>query len=249
MVNKSIHTMLIITGIIFFSVLLREVGFSKDKKSGRDEYFYGVIVKLPKGFDVAVVGEEKYYVYDHIFYLKGPYGYEIVPAPEGAEVDEIPEHVKEIIARGEIYYYHNEVFYEPVDTGYEIVKAPPGAVIDELPKGYSTIVVSGIVHYVNKGIYYRQVPSGYVIMEQPQDPVTVKDLQKIPDGDVMIVAGLLNVRSGPGTNFSVVQKIRQNMIVEIYGRAQDWLYIKLHSGEYGWIMEKFSVPATPGADG
>jgi uncharacterized protein YgiM (DUF1202 family) len=57
-----------------------------------------------------------------------------------------------------------------------------------------------------------------------------------------VVPPMLNVRSGPGANHEVTSQIRQGAILEVHGTSPGWLFVKLPSGKFGWVMEKFTVP-------
>jgi N-acetylmuramoyl-L-alanine amidase len=50
-----------------------------------------------------------------------------------------------------------------------------------------------------------------------------------------VTAGSLNVRSGPGTNFAVVNSVRKGDIVEVVDDSGDWRRIDLNGNNDGWV--------------
>lgn len=52
-----------------------------------------------------------------------------------------------------------------------------------------------------------------------------------------VVAGALNVRSGPGINFPVLAKLYQGNVVVLIGRSSDssWVKVRLAPGQEGWV--------------
>lgn len=64
-----------------------------------------------------------------------------------------------------------------------------------------------------------------------------------PNGPVGHVwAGLLNVRSGPGMGYSVVDRVHRNDTLDLTGRTADniWLQVRLPlSGQEGWAAARF----------
>jgi len=68
-----------------------------------------------------------------------------------------------------------------------------------------------------------------------------------------ITAKSLNVRSGPGTTFDVVDKVTLGMELFTLRREADWIQIELPSGATGWVSTRYaelievivSTPADP----
>lgn len=156
---------------------------------------------------------------------------------------------------GHEYYHHNGIFYRRGPSGYVIVQPPFGAVVLSLPLGFAALVLAGITYYMFDGIYYQRVPSGYMVVEPPVGAVATPVTPVVPAnptaGDkVVVTAPLLNVRSGPGSNFPVISQVHQGDPLVVYGVAPDWLYVQLPGGgEYGWVMGIHTAPASPPASG
>jgi uncharacterized protein YgiM (DUF1202 family) len=131
-----------------------------------------------------------------------------------------------------------------------VIGAPIGAVIAALPFGYTTVSVGGTPFYCYGGVYYRQVPAGYMVVEPPPQVVVVQQPPQAavatPNaGDrVTVSAQRLNVRTGPGLNFSVIQVINHGDTLEVYGNAPGWLYVKFSSGIFGWVQETYTSSAS-----
>lgn len=58
-----------------------------------------------------------------------------------------------------------------------------------------------------------------------------------------------NIRSGPGIDFPVIHQLRDGDRLTVYGYAPKWLYVKLPSGEFGWVMLQYTLPVSPPASG
>jgi len=104
------------------------------------------------------------------------------------------------------------------------------------------------------GLFYRPPPPQAFIV-RPSRPIVVQpvpspvvsqslymSIQPIATADkpVSVTAQLLNVRSGPGMNFSVISNVYQGSILTIKGSAPDWFYVKLPNGNFGWVMAQFT---------
>ena len=48
----------------------------------------------------------------------------------------------------------------------------------------------------------------------------------------------LNVRRGPGTNYSVVMKVAKNYPFRIVDRSEEWLLVADFDGDRGWVSQK-----------
>jgi hypothetical protein len=144
------------------------------------------------------------------------------------------------------YYLHGGAFYQKKPGGFFPVQAPVGAVVFSLPIGAMALLVGGITCYLYNDVYYRRASQGYVVVEQPPGVVAVKETSPVVPSHqtagetVTITAARLNVRSGPGLNFPVVQYIRKLEAVWINGYAPEWLYVELPDCSFGWLMLEFT---------
>ena len=156
---------------------------------------------------------------------------------------------------GSRYYFHGGAFYQKRPGGFFPVHAPVGAVVFSLPVGAMALLVGGITYYLYNDVYYRRTSQGYVVVEKPSEVVVVKATspvvpsQQTAGETVTITTALLNVRSGPGLNFPVVQQVRQHEMVTVNGYAPEWLYVKLPDGRFGWVMLKYTSALDPNAAG
>jgi hypothetical protein len=156
---------------------------------------------------------------------------------------------------GHEYFHHNGIFYRRGPSGYLIVRPPFGAVVLSLPLGFAALVLAGVTYYLFEGIYYQRVPSGYVVVEPPVGAVATPLTPVVPanpaaGNKVVVTAPLLNVRSGPGSDFPVIAQVRQGDPLVVYGYAPNWLYVQLPGGgEYGWVMVIHTAPISPPASG
>ena len=58
---------------------------------------------------------------------------------------------------------------------------------------------------------------------------------------VKIIAKIVNIRSGPGLENTVINQARHNETVDVVGVAPDWLYVKTGKGQYGWLMTQYTL--------
>jgi len=149
------------------------------------------------------------------------------------------------------YYYHKGVYYRSLSHQYIVTTPPAGAAVVELPPGHVTFWREGVKYYYYAKVYYTRGPSGYIVVDPPYEtssPAATAGYQSASPmlGQASVIPPLLNVRSGPGTEHAVTFQVAQGAILEIHGTAPDWLFVKLPSGEFGWVMEKFifSQPAS-----
>ena len=115
-----------------------------------------------------------------------------------------------------------------------------GAVVTNLFYGppQSRVVVSrtpAVVHY----------SAPVIIQESP----SIIEMSDNPMGKAVVTVALLNVRSGPGKNYPVIHQVYRNSNLMIHSSSPGWLYVKLPSGEYGWVMQEFTARVQSSASG
>ncbi|RJQ55266.1 MAG: SH3 domain-containing protein [Desulfobacteraceae bacterium] len=147
------------------------------------------------------------------------------------------------------YYHHGGRFYRRGHTGFISVRAPIGFVVSSLPIGFSLFVSSGVPYYHYSDVYYRRAPAGYIVVEPPPEVVVVQEPPPASppvwatSGDrVAVSAQRLNVRSGPGINFSVIHIASQGQTMDVKGRSPGWLYVGISSEKFGWVQEQYTTP-------
>ncbi len=63
-----------------------------------------------------------------------------------------------------------------------------------------------------------------------------------------VTVSVLNVRSGPGTQYSRTTTVSQGTVLTVISKQGEWLQVKLPSGQTGWVMAQYtSVAAQPPA--
>ena len=145
------------------------------------------------------------------------------------------------------YYHHRGVYYrETPYKRYVVTKPPVGAVVTQLPPGYVTFRHRKIEYYYYGDAYYNRVPSGYTVVKPPYKVSAADSINRHKPaspltGQVKVATHLLNVRSGPGMNHPIIFQIPNGAVMETHGTAPEWLFVKLPSGEFGWVMQKFTV--------
>jgi hypothetical protein len=152
------------------------------------------------------------------------------------------------------FFYHHGVFYRNGPRGYVVVHAPVGAIVAYLPIGFTTVVIGRVPYYYYDNVYYQRVPSGYIVAEPPPGapaPVPPPAVEPSPaeEGQVAVIAELLNVRSGPGLDQPVLSQVPKGTVLVIQGTAEGWYYVQLPNGQFGWVMAKFTAPLLSPASG
>lgn len=141
----------------------------------------------------------------------------------------------------ELYYVHRGHFYRHTDTGFVSIGLPFGAIVATLPGGHVSVTIGGLAYFLADGVYYRPYRTGgYQIVTPPVVPVApVAAPAPTPTSSVMVSVSALNVRSGPGGNFSVVGEVFSGDTLVVHGTAPGWYYVKLSNGQYGWVMIRY----------
>ena len=132
---------------------------------------------------------------------------------------------------------------------------PIGAFYPTLPYGYTRVVVQGSSYYVAGGVYYQPVLGGYRVVEAPREvvvvtsPVVKQTLPAALPGKVQVSAAALNVHTGPGLQYSVIDQVQRGDILRVLDSDPGWLNVEMESGRSGWVMDSFTVPITGPASG
>lgn len=54
-----------------------------------------------------------------------------------------------------------------------------------------------------------------------------------------VIADVLNVRSGPGTEYDRVDKVMEGTMLSVLGEKGEWTEVKLSNGTTGWVMSQY----------
>lgn len=125
--------------------------------------------------------------------------------------------------------------------------------VRRLPFGYRTVWFGSNPFFVFNGIYYRSAPSGYVVVNSPPETVVVREAPKpaqpfeSASGNVLAAVSTLNVRTGPGLDYSLVSQVSEGSILEVRGKTDGWLYVQLTNGQSGWVKTVFTERLEPGS--
>ncbi|HKK13209.1 MAG TPA: SH3 domain-containing protein, partial [Gammaproteobacteria bacterium] len=57
-----------------------------------------------------------------------------------------------------------------------------------------------------------------------------------------IQAAVLNVRAGPGLEFTVIARVERGVSLAVFGSGPGWYYVRLPDGQYGWVMTQYTIP-------
>jgi hypothetical protein len=84
---------------------------------------------------------------------------------------------------------------------------------------------------------YNKPDRPQTITRSSAQPQTRKPAQK--KSYVIVNATVLNVRSGPGTNFEKAGQVKKNQKLELIKKEYNWVKIKLMDGTFGWVHYKY----------
>ena len=172
----------------------------------------------------------------------------------GKVVERLPSGYRDVWVGRNRYFHHDGVFYRRGPSGFIVVEPPFGALVFSLPLGAAALLIGGITYYLCEGIYYRSVPGGFEVVEPPDKPVVKEVSPVVPSKEsvgetVTVTVPLLNVRSGPGSNFPVIFQAHEGELLIVHGYAPDWLYVTSKDNEFGWVMLRYTSSLSPPASG
>jgi hypothetical protein len=161
------------------------------------------------------------------------------PPPPRVVIRHLPADVLTLSIAGALFFYHLGEYYQRTNDGYVVVDAPIGARISVLPGGCSSMRVGRNLYFNCEGVYYEPVAGGFVVVEAPQ---TIREVAPdAQEGDwVSIQTDVLNVRTGPGKRFEVVNQLYRGQTVKVFGVDRSWYYVELPDESYGWIMSQYT---------
>lgn len=61
----------------------------------------------------------------------------------------------------------------------------------------------------------------------------------------LVMADVLNVRSGPGTKYSVVTKVKKNEYIRVFAGVGDWYIVQVEGDYVGAVSQKYVKPIYP----
>jgi len=150
--------------------------------------------------------------------------------------------------------------YAVVGTGAANVRSGPGIdfeVIDVLPALKAVAMIgrnfSGtwvevrydddMTGWVGASVLINTAPIQSLPLTWFEDLPVTGPPATLPDGEpqAVIVAGRLNVRSGPGIEHGIVTVISQGDVVTLLGRnaATSWVFVELEDLSTGWVSSAF----------
>jgi len=166
-------------------------------------------------------------------------------------LDRLPRGSHRVSVKGDHYFYHGGHFFRQRGPGFVVVAPPLGAVVAILPPLYTTIVVGGETYYTYQDVYYQRVPAGFVVVPAPA-PVVINEpapAQPAAASSVTVIAPALNVREGPGHDYNIIAVVQQGTTLPVHAAAPGWLYVQTPTGQFGWIDQQFTSPASAPASG
>ena len=87
-------------------------------------------------------------------------------------------------------------------------------------------------------------PTETVVVRETPTPVKAYEPSS---GNVLVTVSTLNVRTGPGLDYSLVSQVEEGSILEVRGKTDGWLYVRLTDGQSGWVKVVFTERIEPGS--
>ena len=89
--------------------------------------------------------------------------------------------------------------------------------------------------------YNTLVESIMVLNELQSTSIDVGQRLVIPQyTEAVVTVGRANIRSGPGTGYSIVQSVISGAKLPVVETSRDWLRVSLHDGNTGWISRNLT---------
>jgi len=101
--------------------------------------------------------QEEYHYDDGNYYIKTDKGYEVVQAPVGATVNNIPESAEQVQVGDTYNYYYGGAYYDKSAEGYTVVPATAGTIVPALPDGGEEVKVGDRTYVKFGDTYYQPV--------------------------------------------------------------------------------------------
>jgi uncharacterized protein YgiM (DUF1202 family) len=125
--------------------------------------------------------------------------------------------------------YHGDSFLPFLGIGL-LTGAVVGSMIYEPPRQQT------VVYNTPPPVIVHSEP---VVINRPM--ASIAPQPEVVLRQVKITERLVNLRSGPGLDTTIIGQAVAGQTVEVIGAAPDWLYIRTRAGQYGWVMSQYTV--------
>ena len=119
--------------------------------------------------------------------------------------------------------------------------------------------------YIFNKAFYRRMLCAFMVLSvlgiiscvfaQPNAP-SPNEAGSIPTASVQrypytaeIVGDDVHVRSGPGMRYRVVDQVNRGERLVVLERSHGWYRVRMHGGDIGWVMGKYTYSIRPAAKG
>jgi uncharacterized protein YgiM (DUF1202 family) len=126
-------------------------------------------------------------------------------------------------------YYHGDVFLSHLGIGL-LAGAVVGSILYDPPRQQTVIYAAPPPPMVR---YEPVVMSRPVAETAPRPDLVLRRVQ--------VTERLVNIRSLPGLDSSVIGQAVAGQTIDVVGAAPEWLYVRTASGQNGWIMSRYTV--------
>lgn len=144
---------------------------------------------------------------------------------------------------GHSNYYRHPYTYRPYHRPYH----SHSYLLPLLGVGLVAGAVAGSMMYEppsRQTIVYR-TPPPVIIQSEPitysSQPAPVAPPQEVILRQVKVTERIVNVRSGPGLDSTIIGQAVAGQTLDVIGAAPEWLYIRMDNGLYGWVMAQYTV--------
>ncbi len=127
--------------------------------------------------------------------------------------------------------YHNDAWLPLLGVGL-LTGAVVGSMVATPPR---------TVYYTPPRTVYYPAPAVTVYTPPASPPAATAGQEDVVLRQVTVNEKLVNIRSGPGLDTSILGRAVSGQVVDVIGAAPEWLYIRTASGQYGWIMSRYTT--------
>jgi len=72
-------------------------------------------------------------------------------------------------------------------------------------------------------------------VQNVQNPLSPADTPKLSLPPLMVSGSVVNIRTGPGTQYDIITQVNRGEILEALNKSGDWYNVRLKDGTVGWI--------------
>ena len=224
-----------------------------------------LVSSLPPEYGQIYKNNLLIYFHQGVFFRRAQQGYVVMIPPVGLMTPGPPEGFVTLNVANQTIYYYNDVYYRPMAEGFMVVQAPPPEAVTSATPREGPPDAAGPApppplaqNPPANTPQTEPVPAPQPapqVQKQPAAPAQIAPVQPPPSPPgqkpdapapekerVKISALYVQVRSSPAPIHPVIGQVEKGQVVEVDGRWENWLWIRLSDGRHGWIPDQYTLP-------